>query len=88
MTVTRQWTEKKQVEDRLIEQLRTFGYSHATGAELAAERETQREVVLKGRLTRAIRRFNPWISEDNLNKVLRSVTHIEAAGLIDRKSVV
>ncbi len=83
MTVTREWTEKKQVEDRLIGQLRTFGYSHATGAELAAERETQREVVLKGRLTRAIRRFNPWISEDNLNKVLRSVTHIEAAGLME-----
>ena len=38
--------------------------SAAENPALAAEREGEREVLLKGRLTAALRRLNEWMTED------------------------
>ena len=40
-------------------------------------------MVLEKRFRSAIRRINPWISEDNLNKVVRELTVIQAASLLE-----
>ncbi len=83
MTNTSDWNEKTLVENRFINQLKEMGYEHIHGPALDIERETQGEVVLKGRLIQAIEKLNPWISENNLNKVLRSITHIHATSLME-----
>lgn len=83
MTPISDWNEKTLVEDRFINQLKELGYEHVHGSLLDDERETQSAVVLKGRLVKAIQKLNPWISENNLNKVLRSITHIHATSLME-----
>ncbi|OYD07276.1 DEAD/DEAH box helicase [Paludifilum halophilum] len=78
---TRDWTEKTEVENRLITQLKGLGYRHVKGSDL--NRGTQREVVLEDGLSAALQRLNPWIDDNSLRKVLRQVTHIEAASLME-----
>ncbi len=48
-----------------------------------AERSYLRDVVLVKRLEAAIKRINPWISDENLRKVSREVTHPNHAGLME-----
>ncbi|WP_342421456.1 type I restriction endonuclease subunit R [Paenibacillus sp. FSL E2-0178] len=80
---TSDWNEKQLVENRLIQQLQDMGYAHLHGPSLDAERETGREVVLTQRLTKAIRTLNPWLSDNNLSKIVRSIKHAEAASLME-----
>lgn len=83
MTSTAEWNEKHLVENRLIQQLKEMGYEHLHGPSLDAERESGREVILKERLSQAIKRLNPWLNDTNLNKIIRSITHIEATSLME-----
>src|SRR5699024_9063863 len=50
---------------------------------LQKERTSQAEVVLMNRLTDAIKRLNPWLDDNNLNKVIRRITHIEATSVME-----
>ncbi|SOC01047.1 type I restriction enzyme R subunit [Alloalcanivorax xenomutans] len=80
--------EAEKVEIPAIEQLTKLGWVFVPGAELAPEqpgdeRSYYRDVVLVKRLEASLRRLNPWISEDNLRKVLREFTHPNFAGLIE-----
>ncbi|WP_172198070.1 type I restriction endonuclease subunit R [Saccharibacillus qingshengii] len=83
MSTTKEWNEKKLVENRLIQQLQEMGYAYMHGPSLDVERKSSLEVVLTERLSSAILRLNPWISENNLNKTVRSITHIEAVSLME-----
>ncbi|SDW71060.1 type I restriction endonuclease subunit R [Paenibacillus sp. CF384] len=83
MTSTSEWNEKHLVENRLIEQLKEMGYEHIHGPSLDTERESTRAVILQDRLTRALKRLNPWINDTNLNKIIRSIIYIEATSLIE-----
>lgn len=85
--------EEAKVERPAIEQLIKLGWSYLPGSELApsvagnksdnAERNSYRDVVLVNRLESALRRLNPWISEENLRKVIREITHPNHAGLME-----
>ncbi|KGM46337.1 type I restriction endonuclease subunit R [Neobacillus niacini] len=83
MKTTSDWNEKTLVENRFINQLKEMGYEHIHGPSLDIERESQAEVILKGRLVRAIQHLNPWLSDKNLNKIVRSITHIQATSLME-----
>ncbi len=83
MSEAQAWNEETLVENRMIDQLQKLGYTYVHGTELDKERMSQIEVVLKGRLQAAIQRLNPWINENNLNKVVRSLTHMEATSLME-----
>ncbi|EJS10510.1 type I restriction endonuclease subunit R [Bacillus mycoides] len=83
MTSSSKWNEKQLVENRMIEQLKKLGYEHFHGPFLDSERESKGEIVLKERLSKSILRLNPWISDTNLAKVIRSITHIEATSLME-----
>ena len=39
--------------------------------------------MLVKRLEAALRRLNPWISDDNVKKAIRAITHPTATGLIE-----
>ncbi|MDA2233785.1 type I restriction endonuclease subunit R [Bacillus cereus] len=83
MTSSAKWNEKQLVENRMIAQLQEKGYEYLHGPSLDSERESRGEIVLKGRLNKAILRLNPWLSDTNLAKVMRSITHIESTSLME-----
>nr|WP_204612839.1 type I restriction endonuclease subunit R [Defluviitalea raffinosedens] len=58
-------------------------YDFIHGKELIpekGERETFTEVILGNRLKKALRRLNPWMDEDNLNKSVRYLSRPENLG--------
>lgn len=75
--------EEVKVELPAIEQLKQLGWDYVPGSILAAERGSFRDVVLVQRLEAALRRLNPWISEENLTKVMRELTHPNHAALME-----
>lgn len=85
--------EVEKVELPAIEQLTLLGWTYVPGADLApvlpvdgapvGERGYYRDVVLSKRLEAAVVRLNPWISDENLRKVVREFTHPNYAGLIE-----
>lgn len=83
MSHTDEWNEKHLVENKMIEQLKGLGYTHLYGPDLDTERESTHAVILHHHLEQAMKKLNPWIDEQNLNKVIRSITHIEATSLME-----
>ncbi|HDR7470296.1 TPA: type I restriction endonuclease subunit R [Bacillus toyonensis] len=83
MTSSIKWNEKQLVENRMIEQLKELDYEHLHGSALDSERESRGEIILKERMRKAILRLNPWLSDTNLAKVMRSITHIESTSLME-----
>lgn len=77
------WTEEHLVEDKAIELLQRLGWTYVTPEALAAERQSLKEVFLTRRLRAALKRLNPWLSDDNLHKAIRAVTHVDAPGLLE-----
>ena len=85
--------EIQKVEQPAIEQLQKLGWQYVPGALLApagdalkginAERTYYRDVVMVNRLEQALKRLNPWISDENLRKVMRDITHPVHAGLME-----
>ena len=79
--------ERKLVEAPALEQLKGLGWSHIVGTTVAPEktnlRSSFKDVVLTPNLEQAIQRINPWISEDNLRKVVREVTLIQTSTLME-----
>lgn len=61
-----------------IELFRQMGYQYYNAGQ-QDERENISEVVLKDRLTTAIRRINPWISESNLQKAYGTITSVQGS---------
>ncbi|SET16928.1 type I restriction enzyme, R subunit [Salinibacillus kushneri] len=83
MSEAQAWNEETLVENRMIDQLQELGYTYVHGTELDKERSFQTEVVLKERLQETIQRLNPWINENNLNRVVRTITHMEATSVME-----
>ncbi|MCP9783498.1 type I restriction endonuclease subunit R [Cyanobium sp. WKJ7-Wakatipu] len=79
--------ERKLVEAPALDQLKGLGWSHMDGTTLVPEKSNHRsslkDVVLTSNLEQAIQRINPWISEDNLRKVVREVTLIQTSTLME-----
>ncbi len=85
--------EIEKVEQPAIEQLQKLGWTYVSGVTLApvlpvdgsptGERGYYRDVVLTNRLEAGIQRLNPWISDENLRKVMREFTHPNHAGLME-----
>lgn len=80
--------EFNKVEAPAIEQLVSLGWRYIPGKALSpghinAERTYLRDVVLVKRLEAAIKRINPWISDENLRKVSREVTHPNCTALME-----
>jgi len=77
------WNEAGQSENPVVELLEKLGYTYVQPETLEAERESLRATSLTARLGRALKSLNPWLSDDNVHKVIRAVTSPEAASLIE-----
>ena len=79
--------ERQLVEAPALEQLQGLGWQNLDGTTLHPDqtdkRSSLKEVVLTPNLEQAIQRINPWISEDNLRKVVREVTLIQTSTLME-----
>lgn len=79
----RDWNEINLSENPAVELLEKLGYTYVAPDVLEAERESLKETVLTGRLVKALRRLNPWLSEENARKVARVVSNVPAASLLE-----
>ena len=79
--------EYDKVEAPALKQLQQLGWEYIHGADLSPESSNERsyfrDVVLANRLDAAIKRINPWISDENLRKVSRELTHPHIATLME-----
>ncbi len=77
------WNELHLSEDPAIELLQSIGYAFIPSDELDKERASRKEVVLVRRLEKAVRKLNPWISEENLKKAVREIANVQAVSLME-----
>ena len=75
------------VEYPAIDQLRSLGWIYVKGEDFSPitsdNRSSFKEVVLAPNLNQAIKRINPWISEENLRKIIREITVIQTSTLME-----
>ncbi|MGI8552022.1 MAG: type I restriction endonuclease subunit R, partial [Dehalococcoidia bacterium] len=79
--------ERNEAEEPACELLQRLGYRYVPREQLAAERDNEREVLLKGRLLRALLRINPWLSEDQAERAIFKLQHVEATGMARNRAV-
>jgi len=73
-------TEEYMVEKAAINWLKELGYSYIHGSELSPEneeRESYRHVVLKRRFVQAIKRINPWLTDELAEEVYKKIVELE-----------
>jgi len=71
-----EWNEYNLVEKPAIETLQKLGYTYIHGSELTpekGERRSYREVLLIKRLEKALKKLNPWITENNSTKAVKEI---------------
>lgn len=83
MNYSPNWDELSQAEEPAALFLQKMGWQFVTPEGLEAERASKREVLLVPRLQQAIRRLNPWISDENITRVVRSIATVQAASLME-----
>ena len=81
--MTDQWDELNQSEEPAALFLQKLGWRFIAPETLDTERASMREVLLVPRLERAIRRLNPWITDENVSRVVRSIATVQAASLME-----
>src|SRR3989338_4289026 len=80
---TNDWNEIHLSEDPAVELLKALDYTFVPSEDLEKERGGFKDVVLTSRLENALRRINPWLSDEQIKKAVRSVTHVPAASLME-----
>lgn len=69
-------------EKPAIDLFQTLGYTYLNGADIK-ERKDITDVVLKVRLKDAIKRINPWLNDDNLNKAYDEISTFSGDSLME-----
>ena len=87
MTTPAKLNELNFAEDPARKLLERLGYEYVPRDVLAAEREGEREVLLKGRLTAALLRLNEWMTEDQAQRVIFNLQHVDATGLARNQAI-
>ena len=84
--------EFDKVELPAIEQLQSLGWEYVKGEDLSPDKSSERtslkEVVLEKRLSANIKRINPWISDQNLHKVVKDLTKTQYTNLIEANQAI
>ena len=67
--------------------LERLGWTYVPRDALAAERGDEREVLLKGRLRRALTRLNEWMTEAQAERVIFELQRVNATGMARNQAV-
>ena len=81
MTDTDRLNELNHAENPARELLEQLGYAYVPREVLAGEREDERGVLLTGRLSAALLRLNEWMTDDQAQRVIFNLQHVDATGL-------
>ena len=87
MTSVAKHNELELAENPARELLERLGWSHVPRETLAQERDDERDVLLAGRLTAALKRLNPWMTDDQAQRAIFNLQHIDATGLARNQAV-
>ena len=75
------------VEQPALDQLHKNGWSYKDGRELAPDtldsRSSSKEVILTPNLEQALKRINPWLSDENLRNIIREITVVQTITLME-----
>ena len=67
--------------------LECLGWMYVPRETLTAERDDEREVLLKGRLRAALLRLNEWMTLEQADRVIFDLEHIDATGMARSQAV-
>ena len=87
MTMPAKLNELSLAEEPALELLERLGWTYALQEVLATDRGEGRDVLLKQRLARALRRLNEWMTEAQAERVLFELEHVEATGMARNQRV-
>ncbi len=85
--MTEDWTEYKLVEKPVLNIFDRLGWDvydqEEEPVDVPENRSSKKRAVLEDKLKENIKRLNPWINENNLNKAAREITRVEASDCMD-----
>ena len=87
MTSPAKLNEYNHAEEPARVLLERLGWTYVPREELAAERSDEREVLLKGRLRGALLRLNQWMTEEQADRVIFDLEHVDATGMARNQRV-
>ena len=87
MTSSAKLNELNLAENPARELLERLGWTYVPRETLAEERDDERDVLLYGRLTAALMRLNEWMTEDQAQRVIFNLQHLDATGLARNQAV-
>ena len=67
--------------------LERLGWTYVPRDALAAERGDEREVLLKGRLRAALMRLNEWMTEEQADRAIFELEHVDSTGMARNQAV-
>ena len=70
------WNELHLAENPAVELLESLDYTYLPPEALEGERKSSKETILTSRLAEALKRLNPWLSETNVAKAVKTVAHV------------
>ena len=77
------WNEETLSENPAVELLEALGYQYLSPEAIEPFREGERSRILIKPLQEALLRINPWLSKENLDRAIRTITRINAVNLIE-----
>ena len=87
MTSSAKLNELNLAENPARELLERLGWTYMPREELAEERDDERDVLLEGRLTAALMRLNEWMTEDQAQRVIFNLQHLDETGLARNQAI-
>ena len=79
--------EYHQAEEPARVLLERLGWTYTPREALEAERSGEREVLLKGRLRAALLRLNDWLTEEQADRAIFELEHVNAVGMARNQAV-
>ena len=87
MTTHAKLNEFNHAEEPARVLLGRLGWTYVPRESLAEERNTERETLLKGRLRRALLRLNEWMTEEQAERVIFELEHVDTTGMARNRAV-
>ena len=87
MTTPAKLNEYNHAEEPARVLLERLGWTYVPRETLAAERGGERDVLLKGRLRAALLRMNQWMTEEQAERVIFNLEHVDATGMARNQAV-
>ena len=87
MTTPSALNEFSQAEEPARVLLGRLGWTYVPREALAAERSGEREVLLKGRLRAALLRLNDWLTEEQAERAVFELEHVNTVGMARNQKI-